>query len=159
MGAQGSNQSSLPLPLPSVSSNVNRTPTIGVPVTGMQVQSGPKAMSYSPNLSLRGSGGGGGEGEGGQGPTPTSGHYEQQRGDSISRRPIYPNFPFSPFTSPGTSPFARRRQFKESQRVSVEKIGDNVQLNQYSLKEPIGRGSYGIVKLAYNQEDSQHYVS
>lgn len=79
--------------------------------------------------------------------------------ESINRRPIYPNFPFSPFTSPGTSPFlARRRQFKESQRVSVERIGDDVQLNQYRLKEPIGQGSYGIVKLAYNEEDDQHYV-
>lgn len=79
--------------------------------------------------------------------------------EAISRRPIYPNFPFSPFTSPGSSPFARRRQFKESQRVSVERIGDNVQLNQYRLKEPIGRGAYGIVKLAYNEEDDNHYVS
>lgn len=79
--------------------------------------------------------------------------------EGISRRPIYPNFPFSPFTSPATSPFARRRQFKESHRVSVERIGDNVQLNQYQLKEPIGRGSYGIVKLAYNEEDDRNYVS
>jgi len=79
--------------------------------------------------------------------------------EGICRRPIYPNFPFSPFTSPGTSPFARRRKFKESQRVSVEMVGDDVQLNQYRLKDPIGQGSYGIVKLVYNEEDEQNYVS
>lgn len=78
----------------------------------------------------------------------------------LGRRPIYPNFPFSPFTSPGSSPYMnRKRQFRESQRVSVEKIGEHVQLNQYRLKESIGRGSYGIVKLAYNEEDEKHYVS
>lgn len=71
------------------------------------------------------------------------------------RRPIYPNFPFSPCTSP----FTRRKQLKESQVVSMEKVGDSVHLNQYRLKEPIGRGSYGIVKLAYNEEDDRNYVS
>ncbi|CAG7720400.1 unnamed protein product [Allacma fusca] len=74
-------------------------------------------------------------------------------------RPIYPNFPFSPFTSPGASPYlARRRKLKESQRVSIEKVGDDVQLNQYRLKEPIGQGSYGIVKLAYSEEDDKNYA-
>ncbi|ODM97897.1 Calcium/calmodulin-dependent protein kinase kinase 2 [Orchesella cincta] len=78
----------------------------------------------------------------------------------FSRRPIYPNFPFSPFTSPGTSPYLgrRRQQFRESQRVSVEQVGDNVQLNQYKLMHPIGQGSYGIVKLAYNEEDDEYYA-
>ena len=75
-------------------------------------------------------------------------------------RPIYPNFPFSPFTSPGASPYLnRRRKLKESQRVSIERVGDAVQLNQYRLKEPIGQGSYGLVKLAYSEEDDKHYVS
>jgi len=42
--------------------------------------------------------------------------------------------------------------------VSIEKDGDHIQLNQYRLKEPIGHGSFGIVKLAYNEQDEKHYV-
>lgn len=34
-----------------------------------------------------------------------------------------------------------------------------MKLNQYRLMEEIGQGSYGIVKLAYNQEDHNLYVS
>lgn len=33
-----------------------------------------------------------------------------------------------------------------------------IQLNQYKLKDEIGKGSYGIVKLAYNREDNRNYV-
>ncbi|CAD5213749.1 unnamed protein product [Bursaphelenchus okinawaensis] len=33
-----------------------------------------------------------------------------------------------------------------------------IQLNQYRLMEEIGQGSYGIVKLAYNQEDHNLYA-
>lgn len=33
------------------------------------------------------------------------------------------------------------------------------QLNQYKLKDEIGKGSYGIVKLAYNKEDNRNYVN
>ncbi|KAL1426522.1 hypothetical protein MTO96_018261 [Rhipicephalus appendiculatus] len=32
------------------------------------------------------------------------------------------------------------------------------QLNQYRLKEEIGQGSFGIVKLAYSEEDDSHYA-
>lgn len=91
--------------------------------------------------------------------TPPISMANRGMSSDFTRRPIYPNFPFSPFTSPGTSPYlGRRRQFKESQRVSVEQVGDNVQLNQYKLMHPIGQGSYGIVKLAYNEEDDEYYV-
>ena len=38
-------------------------------------------------------------------------------------------------------------------------LQDFVQLNQYHLKDEIGKGSYGVVKLAYNEEDDVHYVS
>ena len=38
-------------------------------------------------------------------------------------------------------------------------LQDYVQLNQYHLKDEIGKGSYGVVKLAYNEEDDVHYVS
>lgn len=33
-----------------------------------------------------------------------------------------------------------------------------IQLNQYKLKNEIGKGSYGIVKLAYNDQDNRNYV-
>nr|XP_060613618.1 calcium/calmodulin-dependent protein kinase kinase 1-like [Anolis sagrei ordinatus] len=35
---------------------------------------------------------------------------------------------------------------------------DCVQLNQYKLKTEIGKGSYGVVKLAYNENDDQYYA-
>lgn len=92
--------------------------------------------------------------------TPPISMMNRGMSTDLTRRPIYPNFPFSPFTSPGTSPYLgrRRQQFRESQRVSVEQVGDNVQLNQYKLMHPIGQGAYGIVKLAYNEEDDEYYV-
>lgn len=34
-----------------------------------------------------------------------------------------------------------------------------IQLNQYKLKNEIGKGSYGIVKLAYNDQDNRNYVN
>uniref|UniRef100_A0AAY4B3H7 calcium/calmodulin-dependent protein kinase n=1 Tax=Denticeps clupeoides TaxID=299321 RepID=A0AAY4B3H7_9TELE len=35
---------------------------------------------------------------------------------------------------------------------------DCIQLNQYKLKDEIGKGSYGVVKLAYNEDDEQYYA-
>ncbi|KAJ0061695.1 hypothetical protein NL108_006821, partial [Boleophthalmus pectinirostris] len=35
---------------------------------------------------------------------------------------------------------------------------DCIQLNQYKLKSEIGKGSYGVVKLAYNEDDEKHYA-
>uniref|UniRef100_A0A8C9W814 Calcium/calmodulin-dependent protein kinase kinase 1, alpha b n=1 Tax=Scleropages formosus TaxID=113540 RepID=A0A8C9W814_SCLFO len=35
---------------------------------------------------------------------------------------------------------------------------DCVQLNQYKLKSEIGKGSYGVVKLAYNEDDDKYYA-
>ncbi|XP_049879697.1 calcium/calmodulin-dependent protein kinase kinase 2 [Pectinophora gossypiella] len=55
------------------------------------------------------------------------------------------------------SPRARRTP-RESRRVSLAQQPGYVQLNQYRLLEPIGQGSYGIVKLAYNEEDDTHYA-
>ncbi|XP_063833274.1 calcium/calmodulin-dependent protein kinase kinase-like [Ostrinia nubilalis] len=51
-----------------------------------------------------------------------------------------------------------RRVPRESRRVSLAQAPGYVQLNQYRLLEPIGQGSYGIVKLAYNEEDDTHYI-
>lgn len=43
--------------------------------------------------------------------------------------------------------------------VNQETNESYIQLNQYRLMEEIGQGSYGIVKLAYNEEDRNLYVS
>lgn len=76
------------------------------------------------------------------------------------RPKMFHHMSFSPFTSPMSSPAVnRRRQFKESQRISIENWGEHIQLNQYRLKQRIGQGSYGIVELAYNQDDEKNYVS
>ncbi|CAH1184563.1 unnamed protein product [Phyllotreta striolata] len=66
----------------------------------------------------------------------------------------------SPYGSPTNSPrSSRKRQpLRESRRVSIEKSGMYLQLNQYRLLDSIGQGSYGIVKLAYNEEDDTHYA-
>ncbi|XP_017769403.1 PREDICTED: calcium/calmodulin-dependent protein kinase kinase 1 isoform X2 [Nicrophorus vespilloides] len=75
-------------------------------------------------------------------------------------RPIFPNCPFSPYGSPTGSPRSNRKRqpLKESRRVSIERSGMYLQLNQYKLMDSIGQGSYGIVKLAYNEEDDTHYA-
>lgn len=82
----------------------------------------------------------------------------QSKSVNMGERPIYPNVPFSPYGSPCSSPRLRRRPLKESRCVSIEKNGEYEQLNQYKLKEAIGQGSYGIVKLAYNTEEDVHYA-
>ncbi|PAV81724.1 hypothetical protein WR25_11536 [Diploscapter pachys] len=42
--------------------------------------------------------------------------------------------------------------------VSQQKSESYIQLNQYRLMEEIGQGSYGIVKLAYNEQDKNLYA-
>ncbi|KAM9317817.1 calcium/calmodulin-dependent protein kinase kinase 1b [Pholidichthys leucotaenia] len=46
----------------------------------------------------------------------------------------------------------------ETKRVSITGTDDFVQLNQYKLKKEIGKGSYGVVKLAYNEDSEQYYA-
>ncbi|KAJ8403857.1 hypothetical protein AAFF_G00347250 [Aldrovandia affinis] len=60
-------------------------------------------------------------------------------------------------TYQGYSRMARRPTI-ESKRVSISDAQDCVQLNQYKLKDEIGKGSYGVVKLAYNEDDDQYYA-
>eukprot|EP00064_Thunnus_orientalis_P005336 superscaffoldBa00000516_g5350 len=55
------------------------------------------------------------------------------------------------------SPRVARRPTVESKRVSISDSQDCIQLNQYKLKSEIGKGSYGVVKLAYNEDDDKHY--
>lgn len=73
-----------------------------------------------------------------------------------AKRTIYPNVPYSPYSSPSSA--RRRLPFKESRKISIDKTGAYVQLNQYKLMESIGQGSYGLVKLAYNEEDEKKYA-
>ncbi|XP_068601379.1 calcium/calmodulin-dependent protein kinase kinase 1b [Brachionichthys hirsutus] len=46
----------------------------------------------------------------------------------------------------------------ETKRVSITDADDCVQLNQYRLNKEIGKGSYGVVKLAYNEDSEQYYA-
>lgn len=77
-----------------------------------------------------------------------------------SSKPIYPNLPYSPYSSPASSPRVRRKPLRETTRVNstVHSDGEYVQLNQYKLEQAIGQGSYGIVKLAYNKDDDVQYA-
>ncbi|XP_012373828.2 calcium/calmodulin-dependent protein kinase kinase 2 isoform X1 [Dasypus novemcinctus] len=64
----------------------------------------------------------------------------------------------SPVASPQSSPRLPRRPTVESHHVSITGLQDCVQLNQYTLKDEIGKGSYGVVKLAYNENDNTYYA-
>uniref|UniRef100_A0A8P4GHW3 calcium/calmodulin-dependent protein kinase n=1 Tax=Dicentrarchus labrax TaxID=13489 RepID=A0A8P4GHW3_DICLA len=55
------------------------------------------------------------------------------------------------------SRIARQRTI-ETKRVSITDADDCVQLNQYKLNREIGKGSYGVVKLAYNEDSEQYYA-
>ncbi|NXR49145.1 KKCC2 kinase, partial [Hippolais icterina] len=79
-------------------------------------------------------------------------------GNGATERFIYPSLPYSPVTSPHSSPRLPRRPTVESNRVSITGLQDCVQLNQYKLKDEIGKGSYGVVKLAYNEDDNTYYA-
>jgi hypothetical protein len=64
-------------------------------------------------------------------------------------RPIYPNYPFSPYGSPISSPrvLRRRSPLKESRRVSIDKSGEYIQLNQYRLMDSIGQVSTAVASV------------
>ncbi|NXW42159.1 KKCC1 kinase, partial [Nyctiprogne leucopyga] len=64
---------------------------------------------------------------------------------------------YGPFAT-GPSPRMMRRPTIESHRVSISDSEDCVQLNQYKLQSEIGKGSYGVVKLAYNENDDKYYA-
>lgn len=54
----------------------------------------------------------------------------------------------------------RRQPTRETRRLSVMDGDGFVQLNQYMLKDDtLGKGSFGVVKLAYNEVDDTNYVS
>lgn len=57
-------------------------------------------------------------------------------------RPIYPDIPYSPYSSPRST--RKRVPLRESKRVSIERQGSFLQLNQYKLMESIGQVSEWI---------------
>nr|XP_021510299.1 calcium/calmodulin-dependent protein kinase kinase 1 [Meriones unguiculatus]XP_021510301.1 calcium/calmodulin-dependent protein kinase kinase 1 [Meriones unguiculatus]XP_021510302.1 calcium/calmodulin-dependent protein kinase kinase 1 [Meriones unguiculatus] len=63
-------------------------------------------------------------------------------------------------TGPGShiSPRAWRRPTIESHHVAISDTEDCVQLNQYRLQSEIGKGAYGVVRLAYNESEDRHYA-
>ncbi|XP_051017484.1 calcium/calmodulin-dependent protein kinase kinase 2 isoform X1 [Acomys russatus] len=79
-------------------------------------------------------------------------------GLDMNGRCICPSLPYSPSSSPQSSPRMPRRPTVESHHVSITGLQDCVQLNQYTLKDEIGKGSYGVVKLAYNENDNTYYA-
>merc|ERR1719394_181275 len=80
------------------------------------------------------------------------------RSPGSSSRPIYPNLPYSPYSSPNSSPRVRRRPLKMTKQASTEHMGNYMQLNQYKLMGMVGQGSYSIVKMAYNVDEDTHYA-
>ncbi|KAE9417006.1 hypothetical protein Angca_007759, partial [Angiostrongylus cantonensis] len=51
-----------------------------------------------------------------------------------------------------------RRPTRHIRNVFQQSSESYIQLNQYRLMEEIGQGSYGIVKLAYNEQDKNLYA-
>ncbi|XP_055055403.2 calcium/calmodulin-dependent protein kinase kinase 1 isoform X2 [Misgurnus anguillicaudatus] len=62
------------------------------------------------------------------------------------------------YLSSGGGARMARQPTIESKRVSISDAQDCIQLNQYKLKTEIGKGSYGVVKLAYNEDDDRYYA-
>ncbi|KAG8514953.1 Calcium/calmodulin-dependent protein kinase kinase 2 [Galemys pyrenaicus] len=82
----------------------------------------------------------------------------QERAQLDANGRVLPPLPPSPVSSPQSSPRLPRRPTVESHHVSITGLQDCVQLNQYTLKDEIGKGSYGVVKLAYNENDNTYYA-
>uniref|UniRef100_A0AAQ5ZT74 Protein kinase domain-containing protein n=1 Tax=Amphiprion ocellaris TaxID=80972 RepID=A0AAQ5ZT74_AMPOC len=71
----------------------------------------------------------------------------------LNGRYIYPSLPYSPITSPHSSPRLPRRPTVESHSVSITdlQVWSSLQVNMIP-------GSYGVVKLAYNEDDNTYYA-
>lgn len=89
---------------------------------------------------------------------PSQGGPASSSSLDMNGRCICPSLSYSPASSPQSSPRMPRRPTVESHHVSITGLQDCVQLNQYTLKDEIGKGSYGVVKLAYNENDNTYYA-
>ncbi|EDV22423.1 uncharacterized protein TRIADDRAFT_28940 [Trichoplax adhaerens] len=67
----------------------------------------------------------------------------------------YHNISPTPPASPGR---IRRKPLVETDTVHVEELPDGTQINQYKIGEELGRGSYGLVKVASNEDDHVDYA-
>ncbi|XP_059511209.1 calcium/calmodulin-dependent protein kinase kinase 1 isoform X2 [Stegostoma tigrinum] len=79
---------------------------------------------------------------------------ERSSGIALSASGVLPSYGAY---STGPLPSVRRPTI-ESSRINMVNCQDSTQLNQYKLKTEIGKGSYGVVKLAYNENDDKHYA-
>lgn len=69
-------------------------------------------------------------------------HSEDRLTTSSGKRPIFPSLPYSPYGSPTASPRLRRQPTMETHRVSISDGDGYIQLNQYRLKDKIGKVRY-----------------
>uniref|UniRef100_A0A3Q3JIK0 non-specific serine/threonine protein kinase n=1 Tax=Monopterus albus TaxID=43700 RepID=A0A3Q3JIK0_MONAL len=67
----------------------------------------------------------------------------------LNGRYIYPSLPYSPITSPHSTPRLPRRPTVESHSVSI------IDLQYFNVSLS---GSYGVVRLAYNEDDNTYYA-
>uniref|UniRef100_G3TU75 Calcium/calmodulin dependent protein kinase kinase 1 n=1 Tax=Loxodonta africana TaxID=9785 RepID=G3TU75_LOXAF len=67
--------------------------------------------------------------------------------------------PYATGPSSHIFPRAWRRPTIESHHVAISDAEDCVQLNQYKLQSEIGKGAYGVVRLAYNESEDRHYAT
>lgn len=73
-------------------------------------------------------------------------HSEDRLTTQISNhRPIIPALPYSPYASPCASPRLQRQPTMETHRVSVSDADGYTQLNQYRLKDEIGKVSMQLI--------------
>ena len=71
-------------------------------------------------------------------------HSEDKITSDGFHRPIMPNLPYSPYSSPSGSPRLRRQPTKETRSCSITDSDGYTQLNQYQMKEEIGKVSVYI---------------
>uniref|UniRef100_A0A2K5E4B6 Calcium/calmodulin dependent protein kinase kinase 2 n=1 Tax=Aotus nancymaae TaxID=37293 RepID=A0A2K5E4B6_AOTNA len=72
----------------------------------------------------------------------------------MNGRCICPSLPYSPVSSPQSSPRLPRRPTVESHHVSIT----GMQVRELVQCIKISFGSYGVVKLAYNENDNTYYA-